>query len=564
MPALLDDQIDAAIARITSDDGLLPVGRIESRGQSLPCFAAAPPTLPAYFAHFCTLYGDRTFLVDGEERLSFANTLALARRCAAGLIARHGVKKGDRVGIAARNGNGWIIAYMGVLMAGGIATLLNGFWTGEEMCEAICDVDCSLVLADGKRQAQIRDCGGAETTNVVWFRQSVGVEEGLAELWGDPEAVTFPALSGEDDATILFTSGSTGRSKGAVSQHRAVVHGALNFAVSTVAALEVLTIRGTPPEHLPASLLNVPLFHVTAEVSVFLLSFAIGRKLVMMHKWDAEEAMRLIEREKITDFVGVPLMSYEIAIHPRRGDYDLSSMKDVSAGGAPRPPEQVRVIADNLAGSHPVLGYGLTETNAVGCVNIREEYLRKPASTGRACKPLVDIAILDDAGTALAQGQIGEIAIRSVACIDRYWNRPDDNARLFTADGYLRTGDLGYLDPDNYLFIVDRKKDIIIRGGENISSVEVEAALYALPNVRECAVFSLPHERYGEVPAAVVYLDADAAMDAQGLRAALAGHLASFKIPERVWLSAEPLPRLGTEKIDKRTLQQRYRALAAG
>ena len=564
MPALLDDQIDAAIARITSDDGLLPVGRIESRGQSLPCFAAAPPTLPAYFTHFCTLYGDRTFLVDGEERLTFADTLAFARRCAAGLVARHGVKKGDRVGIAARNGNGWIIAYMGVLMAGGIATLLNGFWTGEEMCEAICDVGCSLVLADGKRQAQIRDCGGAEATNVVWFRQSVGVEEGLADLWGDPDAVTLPALSGEDDATILFTSGSTGRSKGAVSQHRAVVHGALNFAVSTVAALEVLTIRGTPPEHLPASLLNVPLFHVTAEVSVFLLSFAIGRKLVMMHKWDAEEAMRLIEREKITYFVGVPLMSYEIAIHPRRGDYDLSSMKDVSAGGAPRPPEQVRVIADNLAGSHPVLGYGLTETNAVGCVNIREEYLRKPASTGRACKPLVDIAILDDTGTALAQGQIGEIAIRSVACIDRYWNRPDDNARLFTADGYLRTGDLGYLDPDNYLFIVDRKKDIIIRGGENISSVEVEAALYALPHVRECAVFSLPHERYGEVPAAVVHLDADAAMDARGLRAALAGHLASFKIPERVWLSAEPLPRLGTEKIDKRTLQQRYRALAAG
>jgi len=282
-----------------------------------------------------------------------------------------------------------------------------------------------------------------------------------------------------------------------------------------------------------------------------------------MPKWDAVEAMRLIAAEKVTYFVGVPLMSHEIAMHPRRREFDLSSMTDMAAGGAARPPEQVRSIAENMVGAHPVLGYGLTETNAVGCVNLREEYIRKPASTGRACKPLVDLAILEEGGGEAPAGAIGEIAIRSIACISRYWNRPDDNATLFTPDGYLRTGDLGYVDPDGYLFIVDRKKDIIIRGGENISSVEVESAIYTLPQVRECAVFAVPHARYGEVPGAVLHLRPGETIDAEAVCAQLAERLAPFKLPAHIWFAIEPLPRLGTEKIDKRAVQAFYTARVA-
>lgn len=561
MPAALDGEIDAAFGRLTGPGGLFKMGQVERRGRMMPCIASAPPALPHYFAHYCALYGERDFLVDGEERLSFAATFAHARRVAGGLVQGYGVKKGDRVGLAARNGNGWIIAYMAIVMAGGIAALLNGFWTGEELADAIEDVGCRLVLADGKRHAAIAATGRAGDVELVHIRLGRPVGEGLAVLnaRGGDEMVPLPELGPDDDATILFTSGSTGRSKGAVSDHMGVLQGTLNFAGATVCMLDVVTRRGDPPQNLPATLLNVPLFHVTAEISVFLHSFAIGRKLVLMPRWDAEEAMRLIEREKITYFVGVPLMSYEIATHPNRGKYDLSTLKDMASGGAPRPVEHVRCIVREMAGTHPVIGYGLTETNAVGCGNFREAYLAKPDSTGRATPPLVELAILDDAGRHLPIGERGEIAIRSVANIKYYWNRPEETATLFTDDAFLRTGDIGYLDGDGYLFIVDRSKDVIIRGGENISSPEVESAIYEHPAVRECAVFGLPHPRYGEVPVAVVHLNKGEALDAEALCAFLGERIAPFKLPERIWFSPMPLPRLGTEKIDKRALKEMYR-----
>ena len=312
----------------------------------------------------------------------------------------------------------------------------------------------------------------------------------------------------------------------------------------------------------PSTLLNVPLFHVTAEVPVLLMSFAIGRKLVLMAKWDAEEAMRLIEAEKITYFVGVPLMSFELLTHPNRGKYDLSTLADIAAGGAPRPPEHVKRIDEEMTGK-PLIGYGLTETNGVGTGNFRDNYLNKPASAGRPTPPLVDLAIIDDDGAVLPQGQRGEVGIRSVACFEGYWGNPQATAEAFTADGYFRTGDIGYLDEDGYLFIVDRKKDIIIRGGENISCQEVEAALYEHPAVAEAAVFGLADAKYGEVPGAVVHLSEPGAVDMDGLTAFLHQHIAAFKVPARIWFTDEPLPRLGTEKIDKVALRATYRALAA-
>jgi len=270
-----------------------------------------------------------------------------------------------------------------------------------------------------------------------------------------------------------------------------------------------------------------------------------------------------MEKEKATYFVGVPLMSFEILTHPDRATYDLSTVMAFAAGGAPRPPEHVKRLAAEMGGAHPLLGYGLTETNAVGCGNINENYLAKPDSTGPASKPLVDLAILDDAGTPLPQGERGEVCIRTIANFLGYWNNETATRAAVTADGYFRTGDIGYLDADGYLFIVDRKKDIIIRGGENISCQEVEAAIHAHAAVAEVAVFGLADARLGEVPGAVVHLKEGAALSGEGLLEFLAARLAPFKLPCRIWFAPDPLPRLGTEKIDKVALRAAYRVIAA-
>jgi acyl-CoA synthetase (AMP-forming)/AMP-acid ligase II len=278
--------------------------------------------------------------------------------------------------------------------------------------------------------------------------------------------------------------------------------------------------------------------------------------MVMMPKWDAGEALRLIEKERITYFVGVPTMSLELMTHPDRRKYDLSTLTDIAAGGAPRPVSHVERLKEEFPSAQPAIGYGLTETNAVGCQNFWANYAAKPGSTGRAAKPLVEVAILGQGDRHLPSGETGEIGIRTAANIDGYWDMPEATAALFTTDGYVRTGDVGYLDEDGYLFIVDRKKDIIIRGGENISAAEVEAACYDCPQVAEASVFGLPDERLGEVPVAVIH--GKDGLDEAALRSFLESRIARFKVPERFIFSHDPLPRLGTGKIDRRALKAQY------
>ena len=562
MPTPLDQMIAAGLDAVVGDGKMFQLGTVEKRGVTMPVISNAPPSLPFYFAYFCNLHGGADFLVDGEERLSFAETYARANDVARALVDGFGVKKGDRIGIAMRNAPSWVVTYMGVLMAGGVATLLNGWWQGGELAAGVTDVGCSLVLADEPRARRLAESGIAHGAQVVTLDIGKPIAEAIAPLTakGGSDATQLPMVMGDDVATILFTSGSTGQSKGAWSSHQAVVQGTFNYIVQTATIVHVLTSVGNAPEGQASTLLNVPLFHVTGEVPVFLQSFAIGRKLVMMPKWDAEEAMRLIEKEKITYFVGVPLMSYEMLIHPNRDKYDLSSCKSFAAGGAPRPRDHVKRLADGMGGGMPLLGYGLTETNGVGCGNLNDNYIAKPDSTGPASLPLVDLAIIDDAGNVLPQGQVGEVSIRTIANFEGYWNNEAATKAAFTDDGRFRTGDLGYLDEDGYLFIVDRKKDIIIRGGENISCPEVESAIYAHAPVAECSVFGLPDERFGEIVGAVVRFKPDEPSTEEALREHLNATLAAFKVPARIWLVDEPLPVLGTGKLDRVGLRKTYQA----
>jgi acyl-CoA synthetase (AMP-forming)/AMP-acid ligase II len=562
MPSELDLKLDAIMDGLTAPGGMMTLTTYEDHGVTLPMIATAPPALSYYFQHFCMQHGDKDFLVAGEERLSFTQVYAQARAVAGALVQGHGVQRGDHIGIAMRNAPGWIVLYMGILMAGGVATLLNGWWTGPELAEGIADSDTKLVFADPPRAKRLAETQhGAQ---VVVVDVALPIVDAMAPVLarGGGAETELPMLSGDDIATILFTSGSTGQSKGAISTHRAVTQATFSYLAQTLMSLQLVTEMGQAPTLQPCTLLNVPLFHVTAEVPVMLQSFAMGRKLVIMQKWDAEEAMRLMEREKVTYFVGVPLMSFEILTHPNRKDYDLSSVMDFAAGGAPRPVEHVKRIEEEMGGAKPLIGYGLTETNGAGCGNFRDNYLAKPNSTGRGSRPLIDLAILDDAGQPVPQGERGEVCIRSICNFTEYYKNPEATAAAFTADRYFRTGDIGYVDEDSYLFIVDRKKDIIIRGGENISCQEVEAAIYESTDVAEAAVFGLADERFGEVPGAVVHPAEGVTLTQEALQAFLQPRLAGFKIPAKIWISDQPLPRLGTEKIDKVSLRNHYRELA--
>ena len=553
MPSELDRRFDDMLARVIGPGGRLIIEEDELGRAIVTNF---PATLPSLFRTFCALNGDSEAIVAGEERLSFADLDRWSEQLAKALASR-GIAKGDRVGIAMRNCPSWVVSYMAILKAGAVATLLNGWWQPHEMRHALELVRPKLILADAPRAKRIEGvCGGCELVSLPIERH---LEQALAPLLDGATDALLPEVAPEDEATILFTSGSTGEAKGALSTHRAVTTGVYSYATGLMVLLGLLTEEGRPPAT-KRTLLNVPLFHVTGEVPVMLNSFVINRCMVMMAKWDAGEALRLIEKEGITYFVGVPTMSLELLNHPERHKYDLSSLTDIAAGGAPRPASHVERLQAEFPKAQPALGYGLTETNAVGCSNFWGNYAAKPDSTGRAQKPFVELAILGADDAHLPSGERGEIAIRSAANIKCYWKDPAATAATFTADGYVRTGDVGYVDEDGYLFIVDRKKDIIIRGGENIACAEVEAEIYACPAVAEVSVLGIPDERLGEVPLAVIYLHPEQSLTEEELRAYLEPRVAAFKIPARMIFAEDPLPKLGTGKIDRIAIKAQYRS----
>lgn len=560
----LDQAIDMATAAITAPGGPLEVGEAEIRGVRYPVFPKAPSSLREYLAFFLSANAHKEFLVYQNERYTFADVQQRAAQVAAMLQARFGIAKGDRVAIAMRNYPEWVTIFIGAIMAGAVVVPMNAWWRSEELHYGLVHAGARLVFADEERVRRIREIDNCQST-VVAVRTGVAAASQLGvvtleeTIAASPAAPSYlPPLFPDDDATIMYTSGSTGKPKGVVSTHQGIVAGALNFLVQALAMLQVAQSTGAklPPQQV--MLLNLPLFHITGLVPILLGSIAIGRKLIIMYRWDAGEALQLIEKERATYFVGVPTMSLEMMQHPDRDKYDVSTLLDIAAGGAPRPPEHVEWLVKAFPHSRPAIGYGLTETNAVGAGSLRDSYRQRPDSTGRASKPMVELGILDTAQQPVATGKVGEIAIRSAANARGYWNNPADTAENFTRDGWFRSGDLGRLDEDGYLFIVDRMKDIVIRGGENISTVEVETAIYKHPGVAEAAVFGLPDQRLGEVIGAVVYPKPGEHLEGEAVIQFVARELADFKVPARVWIADAPLPKLGSGKINKMALREHF------
>jgi long-chain acyl-CoA synthetase len=545
-----------AVAAVTGPGAPFEIVESEVGGRRVRVFKNGPPSLRALF-DAARARGDAPFLVYEDERWSFGDTMARVDALGAALVAR-GVRPGDRVAIAMRNHPEWVVSFAAITSIGAISVSLNAWWTSEELEYALRDSGSSVVIADAERVARMAKLLASLPLRVIAVRAAGALPAG-AERWSDV-VVPGPALppvnlQPDMDATILYTSGTTGHPKGAVSTHRAVLSALQAFACRSMinAAMGVGAKQPSPKPWPTSFILVVPLFHVTGCVPVMLSCFAAGYKLVMLHKWDAARALELIERERVTQFVGVPTQSWDLLECPDFAKRDTSSLASVGGGGAPAPPELVRRVDRSFAAARPGIGYGMTETNAYGPGNTGDDYLRKPTSCGRVV-PVVELRVTDEAGRVLGPDQVGELWFRGPNLIRGYWNKPEATAETIV-DGWLRSGDIGRIDEEGFVYVQDRAKDMVLRAGENVYCAEVEAALYEHPDVYEAAVFGVPHDRLGEEVAAAIVPKPGRRIEPDALRGFLAQHLAPFKIPTRIELKTHALPRNPAGKILKRALR---------
>ena len=554
----------AAVERILCAPGLpFEMEEVAIRGVPTRVWKNAPPTLVALLEH-ARGFGAREFCVLDDDRVTYDAFYRAVAHLAQNLAAR-GIRKGDRIALAMRNLPEWPVIFFASAALGAIIVPLNGWWTGGELQFGIADSGSRLLFVDGERSARIAPQMAAldDVEAVIVARGDAGdlargetLEAiiGPPAAWADLPEMALPAIAiaSDDPATIFYTSGTTGTPKGALGSHRNLTTNILSGAYA--GARGYLRRGEAVPEPAPRTMLTViPLFHVTACSATLMGTLASGSKLIFMRKWDALQALQIIERERVTMTGGVPTIAWQILEHPDRDKYDLSSLESISYGGAPSAPELVRRIRSDL-GAMPGNGWGMTETMATVTSHSAEDYLHRPESCGPAV-PVSDLKIMDVAGEQeLPVGEVGELWARGPQIVIEYWNRPDATAETFV-DGWVRTGDLARLDEEGFCYIADRAKDVIIRGGENIYSSEVENILYAHPAVSDAALIGLPHRTLGEEPAAVVHLSAGMTVSERELQDHVRQHLAAFKVPVRVHFCAETLPRNANGKILKRELK---------
>jgi long-chain acyl-CoA synthetase len=577
--------IAEANEQLTAPGQLFEMEECSIRGVPTRTWKHAPPSLRAIM-DMSLGHGDAVFLVYEDERTTFSEHYRIACTLAHRLRDTFGIEQGDRVAIIMRNLPEWVMAFWAATLAGAIVVPLNAWWSGEELRYGLEDSGSKVAFVDTERAERVRPfLGGLSDFGALIVADEHRTEPkaplavydppgGRAQVpeWPFPlalgtvdEAATPPDLTidPEDDATIFYTSGTTGRPKGAVGTHRNMGTNLMSlFFINTRGAARYGTSLAPVGEKTQAAfLLSVPLFHATGCHSVMVSNLAAGGKLVMMHHFDAERALQLIEREKISTFGGVPSMVMQVLDSPNFSRYDTSSVRGVSYGGAPAPPDLVRRIRAAWPIGQPSNGYGLTETSSVTSMNSGGDYLAKPDSVGPPV-PVCDVAVVpeDFAGAApdetIPRGPDvrGELWIKGPNVVRGYWKRSEETAKTFT-EGWLHTGDVAQLDEDNFIYIVDRAKDMIIRGGENVYSVQVEAALFEHPAVADCAVIGVPHPTLGEEVGAVVVLRPGAKVTADELQLHVKARLAGFMVPTHIWFRSEPLPRNPQGKVLKRELR---------
>ncbi len=551
-------------ARLTAPGAPFEMEEHEIRGVRLRTWKNAPPNLRTVF-EATAVHGPLPFIIYEDERMTYADLHAQVRVLAHQLWHHYGVRKGDRVAIAMRNFPEWPVAFWATVIIGAVAVPLNAWWTGPELEYGLSDSGTKVLFADHERAARLAEhLPGLNLAATIVVRDGGAVGHGLTRfadvLAAAPPDAAIPevAIDPDDEATIFYTSGTTGKPKGALGTHRNMNTNLVSLGYC-VARAELRkgnippSLSGEVPEKTGA-LLSVPFFHATGCHSVLVANSAAGNKLVIMHKWDPERAIELIEREQLRSFGGVPAMVWQVLESPAFASHDLSSIKSIGYGGAPAAPElvtRIRQVFPDVTSSN---GYGLTETSSVTTMNAGPDYQRKPESVGQPVA-ICDVKVVDPLGKPVPDGEIGELWIRGPNVIKAYWNKPEATAQTIT-EGWLHSGDLARIDEEGFVYIVDRAKDMVIRGGENVYSVEVEDALYSHPAIMDAAVIGLPHRVLGEEVGAVVQVKPGMHVTEAELQAHCRARIASFKVPVRIDIRAEPLPRNANGKIMKRELKQ--------
>jgi long-chain acyl-CoA synthetase len=565
----------AARYELSAPGSPFAISEIEIRGHPAKTYAAAPPNMRAFW-EMAAGHADKTYIVYEDERYTYAEVAAQVRSLAHVLSATHGVGSGDRVAIAMRNYPEWVVAYWATVCVGAAVVGMNAWWTPTEMEYGLRDSSPKVLIADDERLERtlevLDNIRNEHAMHIISVRSDRALPND-ASRWAEvvrvanaPATLPDAHIDPDDDVCIFYTSGTTGFPKGAQLTHRGSVTNVMNLAFMTTAATmgiakAVAAGEAEPSTAVAAPEQNVfmaptPLFHVTANNCVLQPATLGGGRVVLTYKWDPGRALELIERERVTNFSGVPTMSRELLLHPDWATRDTSSLVGMGGGGAALQPDLVGKIDKALPNGAPSTGYGLTETHGILTANTARYFVAKPASCGPLV-PTVDAKLVDDEGNDIAPSPlaIGQLCVRGSIVIKGYLNRPEATADSIR-EGWFNTGDIARIDDDGFVYIVDRAKDMVIRGGENIYCSEVEVAIYQHDAVAEAAVFGVPDERLGEEVAAAIVLREGASMNEAELRTYLAQKLAKFKVPSKIWFLDQPLPRNANGKFVKRDLRK--------
>jgi long-chain acyl-CoA synthetase len=548
---------------LTGPGGEFEIVEAEVLGNKLRVYKNAPPSVREVWLSTAA-FADRTYLVYEDERLTYAEAHAQVNSVAAWLFEQ-GVRPGDRVALSMRNYPEWLLIYWACVSVGVAVVGMNAWWTAEEMAYALKDSEPKVLFVDAERLERIKD-----RPDLTASMKLVGVRipdlpenmtpwsEVIAHGGDMPDVSVDP----DSDACIFYTSGTTGFPKGAQLTHRGCVSNLLNMVYAS-ASTSLATQRATgieppadPPP--PVVLITTPLFHVTANNCGAYAATAGGGTIVLMYRWDAGEALKIIEREKVTNMSGVPVMARELINHPDFDKTDTSSLVQLAGGGAQVPPDLVQKIESQVATARPGTGYGMTETCGIITSVSADFFVDKPDSAGPAM-PNFEVKCVDELGDAVPPGELGELWVKGSSVIKGYINRPEATAESIT-DGWLHTGDIARIDEDGFIFIVDRKKDMVLRGGENVYCAEVESVAYRHPAVAECSVFGVPDDRLGEEVGIAIVVKPSETLTADEFRAHCADIMAKHKVPRYVWFLADALPRNASGKFVKRDLRDRLSA----